>query len=65
MITAPINMEITLTDQEARWLDEYLAYEVEHETLSNFSKRVIVNLREQLNHEEWYFQKNGISTRDY
>jgi hypothetical protein len=41
-------MQIEITEQEAIWLDEYLQLEVEQETLSNFSKRVIVNLREKL-----------------
>ncbi len=41
-------MIIELNDQQAKFLQEYLKYEIENEQISNFAKKIMVDLLEQL-----------------
>lgn len=42
------NMIIELTEQEADFIKEYFQQELENETLSNFSKKIMINIIQKL-----------------
>ena len=41
-------MIIELTEQEADFIKEYFQQELENETLSNFSKKIMINIIQKL-----------------
>ncbi len=44
-------MKIELADQEADFIKEYFEAELENEQLSNFSKKIMLNVISKINNE--------------